>query len=118
MTPATLVTEHDLRSCGFPSKFKQHTADLIGKERTDMIRQHVAEVGAFRAGREKQLDFLNKFRGSPFYGLMLEAVKRFLKRNLVSYFRNFPDRKALCALILLLLIFMLHFSLCCIFRDV
>ena len=38
VTPATLVTEHDLRSCGFPSKFKQHSADLIGKEKTEMIR--------------------------------------------------------------------------------
>ena len=54
----------------------------------------MAKVGAFRAGREKRLDFLENFRGSPFNGLALEAIKRFLTRNMASYFRNFPDRKA------------------------
>ena len=94
VTPATLITEHDLRSSGFPTKFKQHSADMIGKERTEMIRQHVAEVGTFRAGREKQMDFLHKFRGSPFYDLKLAAIKRFLERNKTAYFRKFPDKRA------------------------
>ena len=93
VTPSSLLTEHDQMSSGFSSKFKQHSSNLLGEEKIQIIRQHVTEISTFCPTRTKVTDFLVKSRGSPFHGLTKEAVDRFLKRNLANFYRNYPRTK-------------------------
>lgn len=93
LTPASLICEHDRASAGLPSRLKQHQGDLVGADRREMVRARVETVAAFGAGREEVTDYLVKPRGSPFQGLKVAAVDRFLKRQKGNFFRNFPKMK-------------------------
>ena len=93
LTPAALICEHDRVSAGLPSRAKQHAGDLVKQERREMIRERVEAVAAFSPDREEVTDYLVKPRGSPFHGLEVEAVDRFLTRQKKNFFRNFPNKK-------------------------
>jgi hypothetical protein len=90
LTPTALICEHERESAGLKGKFKQHSGDLIGPDRREMIRQRIEEVAAFSPVRQPVQDYLQKPRGSPFENLTVPSVDRFLVRHRKNFFRRFP----------------------------
>ena len=54
--------------------------DYIGEEKREAIAKEIFKVNPFSRDREK-LDFYDKSLGSPFAGMDLPSLSRFMDRN-------------------------------------
>ena len=78
------VTEHDMKSMLCESSGSHASNDYIGMER----REEISKMNPFSRKRDK-LEFYDKCRGSPFSGLNMEKVGRFVDRNKKNFSRKF-----------------------------
>ena len=65
--------------------------DYIGDERRKAIADEVAKIDPFSKKRP-QIEFYDKSRGSPFSGLNMVKVDKFVQRNKKNFKRNFNEK--------------------------
>ena len=65
--------------------------DYIGSERREVMAQEIAKVNPFSKNREK-IELFDKSRGSPFSGLNMEKVDRFVVRNRSNFNRHYHEK--------------------------
>ena len=82
------IVGHDLESMLCNSLSSNTSYDYIGEERRKLMNEKVSEVNPFSKSREK-VNFFDKSKGTPFAGMTLEKVQRFLDRNRTNYRRRF-----------------------------
>ena len=85
------ITAHDMKSMLSEGSGSHASHDYIGEERRKDITDKVAKINPFNKSREK-LEFYDKSRGSPFSGLNMEKVNRFVSRNKKNFRRNFSEK--------------------------
>ena len=81
-------TEHDIKSMLCESSGSHASNDYIGIERREVMREEISKMNPFSRKRDK-LEFYDKCRGSPFSGLNMEKVGRFVDRNKKNFSRKF-----------------------------
>ena len=82
------IASHDIESMLFSSLSSSTSYDYIGDERRKLMAEKVAEINPFSKSRNK-IEFYDKSMGTPFAGMTLDKVKRFLERNKKNYRRRF-----------------------------
>ena len=70
---------HNLKSRLYETKGRQSSADLVGDYKRQLLAQAVAEVDPFNASRPAASHSSAKSKGSPFAGLNLSTMKRFVE---------------------------------------
>ena len=73
------VTAHDKVSM-LDGSSSSRSYDHIGDERREAIAKELFKVNPFSKDRSK-IDFFDKSKGSPFTGMDLPSLERFMKRN-------------------------------------
>ena len=69
---------HNLKSRLFETKGRQTSADLVGDSKRQLFAQVVAEVDPFNMSRPAATHTSAKSKGSPFAGLSLATMRRFV----------------------------------------
>ena len=89
LSVVTQLTDHDRKSMlNYSGTHSSH--DYIGSDRREVMRDEIAKIDPFSRNRVK-CDFFDKSRGSPFSGLNLEKIGRFVDRNKKNFSRKFHD---------------------------
>ena len=70
---------HNLKSRLFETKGRQTSAHLVGDSKRELVAQVVAEVDPFDMTRPAASHSSAKSKGSPFAGLNLSTMKRFVE---------------------------------------
>ena len=73
------VTAHDMKSMLF-NKASSSSYDYIGDDKREEIAREILKVNPFSKDRD-QFDFYDKASGSPFAGMDLKSLGRFMDRN-------------------------------------
>ena len=81
------VASHDKESMLQPSLDGHSCHDYIGDERRSIIATKIEAANPFSTHRKK-VEFYDKSKGSPFFGLSEENVERFVDRNKKLYCKN------------------------------
>ena len=89
----TQLYDYHTMSQGLPGKYKQHAHDLVGPERTSVMRDRIDEVDIFSLLREPIKDYKVKSKGSPFSGMDIVELERFTKNQEQNFQRNVPFRQ-------------------------
>ena len=82
------ITTHDLESMLSSSLSSSTSYDYIGEEKRKMMADKISEINPFSENRLKY-DFYDKSMGSPFAGMSIEKIDKFLDRNCDNYKRRF-----------------------------
>ena len=82
------ITGHDMESMQCSSYSSRTSYDYIGDEKRKIIREEISKINPFSKSRPK-VDLYEKRSGSPFSGMTLEKVDRFVDRNCANYKRKF-----------------------------
>ena len=85
------VTDHDKKSMLCESTASHASNDYIGEERREVMREEIDKINIFSKNRQK-MDFFDKSRGSPFSGMNMEKVGRFVTRNKKNFNRKFHEK--------------------------
>ena len=85
------VTDHDKKSMLCESTASHASNDYIGVERREVMREEIDKINPFSKNRQK-MDFFDKSRGSPFSGMNMEKVGRFVTRNKKNFNRKFHEK--------------------------
>ena len=88
---------HNLKSRLFETKGRQTSADLVGDSKRELVAQVVAEVDPFDMTRPAASHSSAKSKGSPFAGLNLSTMKRFVEDVKEDYSLLYPHLRALPA---------------------
>lgn len=83
--------EHNLKSRLYETKGRQRSGDLVGKERMELLLELTSEMDPFNLGRDMVTDFELKSRGSPFSGLLIPDLMRFLKNVKDDFMLHYPE---------------------------
>ena len=70
---------HNLKSRLYETKGRQTSADLVGDSKRQLFAQVVAEVDPFDMTRPEASHSSAKSKGSPFAGLSLATMRRFVE---------------------------------------
>ena len=81
----TEMTQHYRRSALRGHIGKQHSKDLIGQEVRDLLEDNVAQYNPFSKTRETKYRFHDKPAVSPFAGLNLDILERFVATKKREY---------------------------------
>ena len=84
------VTSHDRKSMLCENLGGHSSNDYIGNDRREVMKDEIAKINPFSKNREK-INFFDKSKGSPFSGMNLEKVERFVKRNKKNFSRKFNE---------------------------
>ena len=70
--------EHNLKSRLFEFQKRYTSTDTVGEERRALLREIVSKADPFNLERPAVTDFVQKSSGSPFAGLTVEKMQKFL----------------------------------------
>ena len=85
------LTAHDKKSMLCDSSASRSSHDYIGEERRYVITEEIEKINPFNKNRNKVV-FFDKSRGSPFSGLNMKKVDKFVDRNRGNFKRNFHEK--------------------------
>ena len=85
------ITNHDLKSMLSDRSRGHDTHDYIGEDRRAVMEEEIDKVNPFNKSRVK-IDFFEKSRGSPFSGMNMEKIERFVTRNKKNFNRKFHEK--------------------------
>ena len=89
------VVLHDMKSMQVGSLGLQSSYDYIGDDAKSFMREKISEMDPFSSTRP-HVSLLDKSNGlSPFSGMSIEKLERFVKRNKANYIRNHPSKTVL-----------------------
>lgn len=87
----TNLHHHNLESRMYETKGRQRSGDLVGKQRWELLTEVTSEMDPFNLSREVETDFELKSKGSPFYGLEISELLRFIKNVHDDFVLNYPE---------------------------
>ena len=67
---------------------------MVGEERIELLEELISEVDPFNLNRDPIENFLEKSRGSPFAGLSVEELNRFVRTVKADYMLLYPSQSA------------------------
>ena len=82
------ITTHDLESMLSNSLSSNTSYDYIGEEKKKIMADKISEINPFSKNRMK-FDFYDKSRGSPFAGMSIVKIDKFVVRNCGHFKRRF-----------------------------
>ena len=82
------ITNHDLESMLTNSYSSSSCYDYIGEERRKLMSEEISKINPFNKKRPP-VTFYDKSMGTPFAGMTIDKVDRFLKRNCANFKRRF-----------------------------
>ena len=95
LSTVSKIVQHDLESMSVGNLGLQSSYDYIGDNARKYMREKIAELNPFSSARS-QITLLDKSNGlSPFSGMSMEKLERFVKRNKKNYIRNHPAKTVL-----------------------
>ena len=87
------IVNHDLKSMGCEEVGIQSSYDFIGEESRLFMKETVSALDPFSLERKK-IVLLDKSMGlSPFSGMTLERLSKFVKLGKNNYLRNHPSQR-------------------------
>ena len=81
---------HNLKSRLFETEGRQSSADLVGDSRRELFAKAVNETNPFNMSRAPVQHQSVKSKGSPFAGLSLATMKRFVSDVKVDFGDLYP----------------------------
>ena len=82
---------HNLKSRLYETKGRQRSGDLVGKQRWELLTEITTEVNPFNLSREMVSDFELKSKGSPFVGLKIPELQRFMTNVKRDFILCYPE---------------------------
>ena len=83
--------QHNLKARLLPIKKSFGSHDLVGDARRELLREAVLEADYFNLTRAPVRDWSFEPQSSPFSGLLVEDVDRFILRMKESFMLMFSD---------------------------
>ena len=87
---------HNLQSRLFETKGRQSSADLVGDSKRQLFAKVITEVDPFDMTRTPASHSSAKSKGSPFAGLSLATMRRFVanvKEDFQDHFPQLPEKE-------------------------
>ena len=84
------IARHDMESMLHDQK-GQSSYNYLGPLKTEDMRKEIERVNPFSRNRPKQT-FYDKSRGSPFSGMTLQKLEKFVVRNKKNFLRKFHEK--------------------------
>ena len=82
------ITNHDLESI-LSNRYSSSTCyDYVGEEKKKIMAEEISRINPFSKKRPP-ISLYDKSKGTPFAGMSIEKVDRFLARNCVNFKRRF-----------------------------
>ena len=82
------ITTHDMESMLSNSYSSNTSYDYIGEEKRKIMAEEISRVNPFSQNRIP-INLYDKSTGSPFSGMSIEKIDRFVNRNCANFKRKF-----------------------------
>ena len=88
LSVVTSITGHDLQSM-LSNNYSSNTSyDYLGEEKKKIMAEEIYKINPFSKSR-KPITLFEKRPGSPFSGMSIEKIEKFVTRNCSNYKRKF-----------------------------
>ena len=87
----TALHKHNLQSRLFEYKSRFTSSDTVGEEKREVLSDLVQRSDPFNLERPPETDFTLKNSGSPFAGLTVQMMSRFLKSVKAEFELLYPE---------------------------